>query len=147
MALRDRMAALKLIDRIKQHEMETIGADLAERRATEKDLSDQSAKLHEDAVREAADSTEDTRIFLPAYLNSVKLRQEDLAERQAAAAEKTAAIEEELFKAFREAKTTEQVLQRVKTEVAIEEARATASQMDDAGRALFMLARSGNLSQ
>jgi hypothetical protein len=145
MALRDRMAALQLIDRIKQHEMEAIGATLAELRAVEKDLTDQSAKLQADALREATESTEDTRIFLPAYLNSVEVLQQNLAEKHAAAAEKTALVEEQLFDAFRDSKTTEQVLQRVKTEVASEEARATASQMDDAGRALFMLARSGHL--
>lgn len=146
MGLRDRLAALKLIDRIKQHEMEAIGASLAELRATEKDLDEQSAKLRKDAHREAEDSTEDTRIFLPAYLESVEVRQQGLSEERAAVSEKTALTEEKLFDAFRESKTTEQVLHHVKNEVALEETRATASQMDDAGRTLFMLARSGQIS-
>ncbi|GLQ28158.1 hypothetical protein [Sulfitobacter pacificus] len=146
MGLRDRLAALHLIDRVKQHEMETIGASLAELRATEKALEDQSIKLHDDALREAADSTEDTRIFLPAYLNSVEIRQQGLAEERAAAAEQAALVEERLFDAFRETKTTEQILQRVKKEVALESARATASQMDDADRALYMLARTGQFT-
>ncbi|MGC1504561.1 MAG: flagellar motor protein [Sulfitobacter sp.] len=146
MALRDRLAALQLIDRIKQHEMEAIGAQLAELRATEKNLADQSAKLQDDALREAADSNEDTRIFLPAYLKSVELRQHGIAEERATASKKTALVEEKLFGAFRESKTTEQVLHRVKKEIALEDSRATASQMDDAGRALFMLARSGQIT-
>jgi len=139
MALRGRMAALKLIDRIKQHEMETIGVELAALREIEKALEDQSTQLRDDALREATQSTEDTRIFLPAYLASVETRQLGLANELANATKETARAEEELFKSFRESKTTEQVLGRVARELALEEARATTAEMDDAGRALFLL--------
>jgi len=139
MALRGRMAALKLIDRIKQHEMETIGVELAALREIEKALEDQSTQLRDDALREATQSTEDTRIFLPAYLASVETRQLGLANELANATKETARAEEELFKSFRESKTTEQVLGRVTRELALEEARATTAEMDDAGRALFLL--------
>ncbi|MDF3414847.1 flagellar motor protein [Sulfitobacter sp. M57] len=145
MALKNRLAALQLIDRIKQHEMETIGAELAKLRAEEKALEDQSAELHADALREAANSTEDTRAFLPAYLNSVEVIQQGLAEDRAATAAQAAQSEEQLFAAFRETKTTEQILKRVNNDITEETARKAASQMDDADRALYMLTRTGQI--
>lgn len=141
MAPRGRMTALKLIDRIKQHEMETIGVQLAALRSAEKQLEDQSTELRDGAHREAMQSTDDTRIFLPAYLKSVETRQLGIAEELTIAAEKTAQAEKELFTSFREAKTTQQVMERVSRELALEEERAMTGQMDDAGRTLFLLQR------
>lgn len=143
MAPRDRLSALRLIDKIKQHEIQTIGAELASLRAAEQAIEDQSRALREDALREALESTEDTRKFLPAYLKSVESRQEDLSKERRKASERTAAAEEQMYASFREAKTTEQVLGNVKKEIAQEDARADSAQMDDAGRALFMMARRG----
>jgi hypothetical protein len=145
MALRDRIAALKLMNRSKQHEMETLGATLAGLRAAEKELEDQSALLCADALREATQSTEDTRIFLPAYLKSVETRQRSLTDERAVTAEKAALAEEKLFQSFRESKTTEQVLRRATNELALEDARAMTAEMDDAGRALFLLKRNGQM--
>ena len=145
MALRDRIAALKLINRIKQHEMETLGAALAGLRDAEKELEDQSARLRKDALSEATQSTEDTRSFLPAYLKSVETRQFSLTDECAIIADKTVLAEEKLFQSFRESKTTEQVLGRVTNEFALEEARAVTAEMDDAGRALFLLKRKGQI--
>ncbi len=139
------MAALQLIKRIKQHEMKTIGASLANLRIAEKELEDQSVQLRDEALHETTQSTEDARIFLPAYLKSVETRQRGLAEERAATTKKTALIEETLFKSFRESKITEQVLKRVAKEVAMEEARAVTAEMDDAGRALFLLKRNGQI--
>jgi hypothetical protein len=143
MAPRDRTTALKLIDRIKQHEMETIGAELAALRSAEKLLEDQSAKLRDDAYNEAKQSTEDTRIFLPGYLKSVETRQLGIAKELTVAAEKTASAEKELLKSFQEFKTTQQVLERLSSELALEEERTITAQMDDAGRTLFLLKRNG----
>lgn len=143
MAPRDRLSALRLIDKIKQHEIQTIGAELASLRAAEQALEDQSTELRDAALREAMESTEDTRIFLPAYLKSVETLQADLSKERSKAAERSAIAEEKMYASFREAKTTEQVLGNVKKEIALEDARAEAAQMDDAGRALFMMARRG----
>jgi chromosomal replication initiation ATPase DnaA len=141
MALRGRMSALKLINRIKQHEMETIGIKLAASRVAEKKIEAQSVQLRNDALREAALSTEEARIFLPAYLKSVEARQHELAEELTIATHKTGCAEEELFKSFREAKTTQQVIGSVAKELALEAARAMTAEMDDASRSLFLLKR------
>ena len=112
-------------------------------RFAEKLLEDQSAKLRDDAYNEAKQSTEDTRIFLPGYLKSVETRQLGIAKELTVAAEKTASAEKELLKSFQESKTTQQVLERLSSELALEEERTITAQMDDAGRTLFLLKRNG----
>lgn len=141
MAPRDRLSALKLMDRIKQHELETIGAELANLRAVQKSLDDESAALKDTAVTEARESTEHTRQFLPAYLKSVETRQNRLAEQRRVTEEDAAQAEDMLLSAFKETKTTEQVLKRVEKEIALDVSRSSAVEMDDATRSLYALHR------
>jgi hypothetical protein len=146
-AARNRLAALRLIDRIKQHEMETIGSDLARLRAAQKDIDDQSQKLRHDAQHEASTSTDETRKFLPSFLASVDIRQATLSKQRQAMDKEVSIAETKLFAAFRETKTTEQVLGKVVREIAQEDARAATVEMDDATRSLFLLQRRAQQTQ
>lgn len=138
---RNRLAALKLIGRIKQHELESIGAELSALRAAQSDLDRQSADLSQRAATEASQSTADTRPYLPGYLKSVDVKQRGLEEERAKIEEQAALTEARLFTAFRETKTNETVLDRAVKEQSQEEARAEIAALDDAGRNLFLLKR------
>jgi len=138
---RNRLAALKLIGRIKQHELESIGAELSALRAAQSDLDRQSADLSQRAATEASQSTADTRPYLPGYLKSVDVKQRGLEEERAKIEEQAALTEARLFTAFRETKTNETVLDRAVKEQSQEEARTEIAALDDAGRNLFLLKR------
>ncbi len=141
MAARGRLAALKLIERIGRHEMQSIGTRLATLRAEQSQIDAKSQALTDRTMREAAESTAETRAYLPAYLRSVQASQAAWAEDRAALEETAAQAETELYAAFRTSKTNEAVLAQVSRTIDIDAARAETAAMDDAARTLFMAQR------
>ena len=147
MAARDRLKALRLMERITRHQMEAIGAELAELRAEQANLERQKEDLQAVALREARDSTDTTRPYLPAYMRSVQTQQSLWTDAQDKIEEKAVLAEARLMTAFREVKTREVILGRVEQEVEQEKERAEIAQMDDAGRALFVLGRNAQAAK
>lgn len=144
MAARDRLAALRLIDRIQQHKLETIGAELAQMRAAQAEIDDQKKALARQAREEAAQSTPETRRFLSGYLATVDAQQRAWSVEQDRIEQDAVQIEAKLLEAFRTSKTNEAVIGRVARDVALEKERAETSAMDDATRALHILGQRGN---
>ncbi|MFC6639648.1 flagellar motor protein [Sulfitobacter sp. JBTF-M27] len=147
MAVRDRLKALRLMERITRHQMEAIGAELSALRAEQAELETQKDRLKAVSIQEARTSTDDTRPYLPAYLQSVETQQSHWTEEQDKIEEKAVLAEARLMNAFREVKTREVVLGRVEQEVEQEKQRAEIAQMDDAGRALFVLGRNAQTAK
>lgn len=136
MADRSRFAALKLMQRVKQHELETHGAQLSALRAEQDQLKQQMSDLTDQAVKEASQSTTETRVYLPRYLQSVDTQRDGLNQQHDALEEQAKVVEEQLFDAFREIKTSDAGIAQVAREIARDQERAQTAQMDDATRAL-----------
>jgi hypothetical protein len=127
--------------------MEAIGAELSTLRAEQAKLETQKDHLKAVSIQEAKTSTHDTRPYLPAYLDSVRTQQSLWTEEQDKIEEKAVIAEARLMNAFREVKTREVVLGRVQQEMEQEKERVEIAQMDDAGRALFVLGRNAQAAK
>jgi flagellar biosynthesis chaperone FliJ len=141
MAGRRQIAALKLINTIRQHELDAIGAQLAGLRAQQTSLTEQSAALTQRAIAEQTGSTLETQAYLPAYLSSVDRQQRGLAAERDALSGQIDTLEDALFAQFRALKTTQTVLSKAQTEAKADADRAEQAALDDASRALFALQR------
>ena len=141
MAGRRQIAALKLINTIRQHELDAIGAQLAGLRAQQTSLTEQSAALTQRAIAEQTGSTLETQAYLPAYLSSVDRQQRGLAAEGDALSGQIDTLEDALFAQFRALKTTQTVLSKAQTEAKADADRAEQAALDDASRALFALRR------
>ena len=141
MAGRRQIAALKLINTIRQHELDAIGAQLAGLRAQQTLLTEQSAALTQRAIAEQTGSTLETQAYLPAYLSSVDRQQRGLAAEGDALSGQIDTLEDALFAQFRALKTTQTVLSKAQTEAKSIADRAEQAALDDASRALFALQR------
>jgi len=141
MAGRRQIAALKLINTIRQHELDAIGAQLAGLRAQQTSLTEQSAALTQRAIAEQTGSTLETQAYLPAYLSSVDRQQRGLAAEGDALSGQIDTLEDALFAQFRALKTTQTVLSKAQTEAKSDADRAEQAALDDASRALFALQR------
>lgn len=138
MPARDKLKALRLVERISRHQLESIGAELAGIRAEQAELDRKARALSAQASEEAVESTLDTRPYLPAYLGSVDRQQQSWSRKSAALDREAADIETRLLGAFRELKTRETVRDRAEQDVAAEAERVEVAMMDDAGRTLFL---------
>lgn len=141
MAGRRQIAALRLFNSIKQHELDAIGAELAGLRAQQSALTDQSAALTQRAIDEQAGSTLETQAYLPGYLSSVDRQQRGLAAEGDALNGQIGTLEEALFEQFRALKTTQTVLSKAQSGAKADADRAEQAALDDASRALFALQR------
>ncbi|WP_407474756.1 flagellar motor protein [Sulfitobacter sp. PM12] len=141
MAGRRQIAALKLINTIRQHELDAIGAQLSGLRAQQTSLTEQSAALTQRAIAEQTGSTLETQAYLPAYLSSVDRQQRGLAAEGDALSGQIDTLEDALFAQFRALKTTQTVLSKVQTEAKADADRTEQAALDDASRALFALQR------
>ena len=144
MAGRSRLSALKLLERINRHEMESIGATLVALRASQAEIEQKKSALTEEALREARDSTLDSRPYLPAYLTSVDTAQRQLSDAHDKIEQDVVATESKLLHVFRDAKANDAVMGRVTKEIAVEEERAETARLDDATRALHQLQKAQN---
>jgi chromosome segregation ATPase len=141
MAGRRQIAALRLINSIKQHELDAIGAELAGLRAQQSALTDQSAALTQRAIDEQAGSTLETQPYLPGYLSSVDRQQRGLAAEGDSLNGQIGTLEDALFEQFRALKTTQTVLSKAQSGAKADADRAEQAALDDASRALFALQR------
>lgn len=141
MSSRDRVATLRLIERIRRQEMEVVGARLAAIRSEETALEAHSAALSARAAEEARNSTDDTRPYLPGFISAVDAQQRLYAEERDRLAERAARHETELLQSFQATKTAETVLHRAERTVKEEEDRAEAQALDDITRTLFLKTR------
>ena len=138
---RDRVAALKLLERLRRHEVEVTGAKLAALRSEQAALETQRTALAATAAQEASDTTVETRPYLPGYLTSVDSQQRQWAEEQDRLDQVAAEHEASLLKSFEASKTIEIVLGRAKQEIKQDADRAEAAALDEAGRTMFLAAR------
>tara|TARA_R110002020_G_scaffold148034_2_gene323853 strand:- start:294 stop:728 length:435 start_codon:yes stop_codon:yes gene_type:complete len=141
MAGRRQIAALRLINSIRQHELDAIGAELAGLRAQQSALTDQSAALTQRAIDEQAGSTLETQPYLPGYLSSVDRQQRGLAAEGDSLNGQIGTLEDALFEQFRALKTTQTVLSKAQSGAKADADRAEQAALDDASRALFALQR------
>lgn len=139
MPTRDRLRALRLVSRIKQYELEAIGAELSGLRANLNDVVNQSEDLAKTASQEAANSTTDTRPYLPSYLASVDHHQRLLSRKSEDIEAGISKLQTSLLDAFRDVKTKENVLSRLSQAVDLEVERTENSALDDATRSLSAL--------
>jgi predicted nucleic acid-binding Zn-ribbon protein len=139
MPSRDRLKALRLVTRLKQYELEAIGAELSGLRANLNDVVNQSEDLAKTAFQETANSTTDTRPYLPSYLASVDQHQRKLSRKSEDIEAGISKLQSSLLDAFRDVKTKENVLSRLSQEVDLEVERAENSALDDATRSLSAL--------
>jgi predicted nucleic acid-binding Zn-ribbon protein len=139
MPSRDRLKAVRLVTRLKQYELEAIGAELSGLRANLNDVVNQSEDLAKTAFQETANSTTDTRPYLPSYLASVDQHQRKLSRKSEDIEAGISKLQSSLLDAFRDVKTKENVLSRLSQEVDLEVERAENSALDDATRSLSAL--------
>lgn len=134
----NKIKALRLVERISRHKLETLGSELGRLRALQSALDCQRTQLTERAEAEARRSTNDTRPYLSKYLTSVDDQQRVWAKEAELLQEQAAHLEADILGAFGELKTRETIRERAERHQAQEVARAETSGLDEAGRILFL---------
>lgn len=140
-----RLASLKLVHRVRAHELEAIGAELSAIRAQQAEVTAEQEALTKQAHFESANTTSESYAFLSGYLQSVERRQQQLAEQSDALDAQANVFEEQLLTAFREVKTNDAVKSQTMQEIQQEIERNEMLELDDANRALYLLKQSNRL--
>ncbi len=139
MSANGRLKALRLVGRVEQYKLETLGADMSRLRANQDEIIRQSENLARIASDEANKSTTDTRPYLPTYLASVDRHQQMLETKRNDYETQIADAQTKLFDAFRTVKTNEMVLTSLVKKTDMEGRRTEAVLLDDAIRNLSTL--------
>jgi len=138
---RRRLEALQKVQRLRRHELELTGAAMAELRQQEAWLEGELAELKEKALREARESSAETRTFLAPYLDAVSRTEGHIEARKAQLREELERVKEELYGRFLNEKVADQTAGRARTDIALDRRRAELLEMDEAARLTFIAAR------
>ncbi len=110
MPARRRISALRLIQRIKQHEIDGYAARMTAIRAQQATLQDELKALQDKVEAEGHATTPEAAPYLAGFLRAVEARRSYLRERLEELDRKAAEIEAQLLGSYREAKTNDAAL-------------------------------------
>ena len=139
MSTQRRLKALALVDRLKSHQLETIGASMSALRARQAEIVAQQQALETQAQQEATNTTPENNAFLQTYLVSVAQHQAQLATQMEVLEEQIALLEDELLEAFRDVKTNEAVSDSTAKQLQQDQAHKEMIVLEDANNALSLL--------
>jgi hypothetical protein len=141
MSLERRITAIKLVQRIKQHEIDGFAANLAAIRAQQADLQNELRNLIQMRDREGHASTIEAAPYLASFLRSVKSRSIYLDEQLAELDREATDIELQLQTAFAESKANEAALSKAEDEVKLERERMEIAASEEIARNMYLRRR------
>lgn len=141
MSLERRITAIKLVQRIKQYEIDGHAAKLAVIRARQADLQAELKNLTQMRDREGHASTLEAAPYLASFLRAIKSRSSYLTGQLAELDRESADMELQLQTAFAESKANESALNRAEEEVKLERERAEIAASEEIARSMYLRRR------
>lgn len=138
MPARRRISALKVIQRIKQHEIDGYAARMTAIRAEQAALQEELAALQTRAEAEGHVTSPEAAPYLAGFLRAVEARRALLNEQLDALNEKAAEIEAQLLGTYREAKTNDAALDRSLDDQRRHEERQAAAETEEIARNVYL---------
>jgi flagellar export protein FliJ len=135
---RRRIAALKLIGRIRQHEIDGHAARMTALRAEQARVQAQIAALDAQVDREGRVTTPETASYLASFLRAAQTRRSRLKAELRRLDTEAEAIEAELLESFREAKVNDTVLDRARDAQKAHEGRQEAAATEEIARNVYL---------
>lgn len=133
-----RIAALEVLQRIKQQELDGIGARLSDIRTEQSWINEQLVSLSQLASREVEAATTETLPFLSDFLQATELRRKALTLRLEDLAKAAQDIEEELKSAFIDSKKNEVVLDIARTKDQLAEQRRETAETAEVAQNIYL---------
>lgn len=109
---RRRIAALQLIQRIRQHEIDGHAARMNAIRGEQARLQEQVQELDDRVAAEGRVTAPETAAYLAGFLRAARVRRAYLSDKIAALDRQAAEIEDALLDSYRDAKVNDAVLDR-----------------------------------
>jgi hypothetical protein len=133
-----RIAALEVLQRIKQQELDGIGARLSDIRTEQSWINEQLVSLGQRASQEVEAATTETLPFLSDFLQATELRRKALTLRLEDLAKAAQDIEEELKSAFIDSKKNEVVLDIARTKDQLAEQRRETAETAEVAQNIYL---------
>lgn len=133
-----RIAALEVLQRIKQQELDGIGARLSDIRTEQSWINEQLASLSQRASQEVEAATTETLPFLSDFLQATELRRKALNLRLEDLAKAAHDIEEELKSAFIDSKKNEVVLDMARSKNLLAEQRRETAETAEVAQNIYL---------
>lgn len=138
MGRKRRIAALGLLRRIRQYEVDTISARLSAIREKQYKLQNDLANLSHIQDREGHANTPEAAAFLAGFLNAIQTRRRYLDERLSRQSVNAEAIEAELLEVFRQKKSLDFVLDQAEEKLRLEREAVSFSELEDTSRNRYL---------
>jgi len=141
MPARRRISALKLIQRIKQHEIDGYAARMTAIRSEQAALQDELKALQARAESEGRVTSPEAAPYLAGFLRAVEARRALLTEKLDALQARAAEIEAQLLGSYREAKTNDAVLDSSLRQQRQHEERQEQTETEEIARNVYLRQR------
>ncbi|TDK50228.1 hypothetical protein [Antarcticimicrobium luteum] len=138
MPARRRISALRLIQRIKQHEIDGYAARMTAIRAEQANLHEEIKALQARVESEGHITSPEAAPYLAGFLRAVEARRALLTGQLAALDEKAAGIEAQLMGSYREAKTNDAALDQSLEQLQKHEDRREAAETEEIARNVYL---------
>ncbi|MDK3016738.1 hypothetical protein [Pseudodonghicola flavimaris] len=138
---RRRIAALQLIQRIRQHEIDGHAARMAVVRDEQTRLQAEIAALDTQVDAEGRVTTPETAAYLASFLRAAGARRAHLQTQLSKADRKAAALEHQLMEAFRDAKVNDTVLDQAQDRQQDHHDRQDRAATEEIARTVFLRTR------
>lgn len=138
MASKRRIAALSVIQRIKEHELDEHAARMGIVRQHQAAIENELENLQNRVDTEAHISSPEAAPFLAGFLRAIETRRTFLLEELKSLERSAAEIEEHLFDAFTEARTNETVLDKTRYESRKQDEMAEQAALEEVARNRYL---------
>ncbi|GAA6199899.1 hypothetical protein [Aquicoccus sp. SU-CL01552] len=141
MPTRRRISALRLIQKIKQHEIDGYAARMTSIRAEQAALQEELAALQTRAEQEGHVTSPEGAPYLAGFLRAVEARRVFLTGKLDALQQKAAQIEAQLLGSYREAKTNDAALDTSLEQQRQHETRQEMAETEEIARNVYLRRR------
>lgn len=141
MPTRHRISALRLIQRIKQHEIDGYAARMTSIRAEQAALQEELAALQTRAEQEGHVTSPEAAPYLAGFLRAVEARRAFLTEKLDVLQQKAAQIEAQLMGSYREAKSNDAALDTSLEQQRQHETRQELAETEEIARNVYLRRR------
>ncbi len=139
-----RIQALTVIQRIKEHELDTHAAQMGQIRSHQAQLQTELDKLQHQVDNEAHITSPEAAPFLAGFLKAVETRRAFIQTEMQKLDEKAALIEGQLFETYTEARTNNAVLDKSLLEKRREENLAETASLEEIARNRYLKQMKGD---
>lgn len=133
-----RIAALELLHRVKQQEIDGIGVRLRDIRSEQGRISAEISDLRQRAIDESQQASPETLLFLSDFLTAIEQRRSLLLTRLAKLNDAAQEIEDQLKTAFIDSKRNEVVLDLARQKHQLSEERRESSEAAEIAQNIYL---------